>query len=68
MGFLRILLFTILIYFVYKLLKNLLKPGGKQRPPVKGKPENHTPPPYDPNQVEDIDYEEVKRKKRGEPE
>jgi hypothetical protein len=65
MGFLRIILFVILFYFVYKLLKSLLKPAQKRRFSVKGKSQNNIPPPYDPNQVEDIDYEEVRRKERG---
>jgi hypothetical protein len=65
MGFLRIILFVILFYFVYKLFKNLLKPAQKRRFFVKGKSQNKIPPPYDPNQVEDIDYEEIKRKDRG---
>jgi hypothetical protein len=64
MGLLRIILYVVLIYLVYKLLKNLLKPAQKQRFSMKGKSQNDTPPPYDPNQVEDIDYEEVKRKNR----
>lgn len=41
-----------------------MKPVTKERPSVKGKPENHIPPPYDPNQVEDIDYKDVKDQDR----
>lgn len=65
MSLLRIVLIVILIYFVYKLLKNfILKSLPKEHPSVKGSPQNHIPPPYDPNQVEDIDYKDVKRKDR----
>lgn len=65
MSFLRIVLIVILIYLFYKLLKNaIIKSMSKERPPVKGKSGNHIPPPYDPNQVEDIDYKDVKRKDR----
>jgi hypothetical protein len=64
MGLLRIILFVILFYFVYKLFRNLVKPAHKQRYSVRGKSQNNTPPPYDPNRVEDIDYEEIKRKNR----
>lgn len=63
MSLLRIALIVILIYFVYKLLKNaIIKSMFKERPPVKGSSENHIPPPYDPNRVEDINYKDVKRK------
>lgn len=65
MSLLRIVLIVILIYFVYKLLKNfILRSLPKERPSVKGRSKDHIPPPYDPNQVEDIDYKDVKRKHR----
>ena len=64
MGLFRTILIVVLVYFVYKLLKNFMKPVTKERPSVKGKPENHIPPPYDPNQVEDIDYKDVKDQDR----
>lgn len=64
MGLFRTVLIVLLIYFVYKLLKNFIKPLSKDRPSVNGAPKNHIPPPYDPNQVEDIGYKDVKRKDR----
>ena len=60
MGFLfRVILFVTLFYFVYKLVKNMLSPGHGKKTFNRGTAPKNVPPPYDPNQVEDVDYEET---------
>lgn len=59
----RFILFLILLYLLYKLVKNVFKlffasPDNSQ---VKGNPKKHVRD-FDPNEIEDIDYEEVKKK------
>ncbi len=67
MAFLfRTFLFFLLFYYLVKWFRNFIAPTSKNRPKVKGKsPENNAPPPYDPRNVEDIDYREVKKKRNG---
>ncbi|MCK6619306.1 MAG: hypothetical protein HUU32_03765 [Calditrichaceae bacterium] len=65
MGFIRFLLFLALIYLVYRLVRNLFPALPKQPPRVKGDAPEKVPPPYDPGQVEDIDYKEVRPKDRN---
>ncbi|NIS38076.1 hypothetical protein GWN91_02625 [Candidatus Saccharibacteria bacterium] len=65
MGFLRIVLIILFVYLVYKLLKNLFTPRTNKNTSVKGNSSKTvSPPPYDPDQVEDVDYKEVKSDKK----
>ncbi len=62
-SLLRFILFVVLFYYLFKWIKNLMLREGQRRARVKGNNAgNDTPPPYDPNKVEDIDYKEVKKK------
>lgn len=58
----RFIVFLLLFYLLYKLLKNLFTSQKKTGVFNRGTTPPQ-PPPYDPNSVEDIDYEEVKEKK-----
>lgn len=55
----RILLYAFIFYFIYRLLRNLFLPTQKEKPGIKGNPEQKEPRPYDKNNVEDIDYEDL---------
>ncbi len=55
----RLLLYILFFYILYKLGKNWLEGTFKPRSEVKGRPK----PPvkqYNPEEIEDIDYQEVK--------
>jgi len=66
LSLIRTFLFFLLIYYLVKWFRNFTAPTSKNRPKVKGKSsENSAPPPYDPRNVEDIDYREVKKKRNG---
>ncbi len=56
---LRILLYAILFYFLYKLMKKLFLPTTKKKTHIRGNSNKSKPSPYDKNNVEDIDYEEL---------
>lgn len=56
---LRILLIALLFYFIYRLIKNLFLPTNKEKSGIKGNPNKQKPRPYDKNNVEDIDYEDL---------
>jgi hypothetical protein len=57
---LRIILYGILIYFIYKFFKRLIEPKNiKRKTTVKGGTKGEQPRPYDKNNVEDIDYEDL---------
>ncbi|MCB0262951.1 MAG: hypothetical protein KDE52_09730 [Calditrichaeota bacterium] len=68
MGFLfRIFLYTIIIYYALRLIRRFLSTGKKRPKPTireNAQPEN-MPPPYDPRNVEDVVFKEVKKKKDG---
>lgn len=55
---LRILLYAALFYLLYKLVKNLLRTSRKKTH-LEGNSGRSKPRPYDKNNVEDIDYEEL---------
>ena len=59
MGFIRLLIWFVLIYFGYKLVKQAIQ-GYKEEPKVKvkGKPKEK-PLDIDESQIEDADYEEI---------
>lgn len=65
MGFIRLLLLVALIYLLYRLARKLFPALPKQPPRVKGDAPEKVPPPYDPGQVEDIDYKKVRPKDRN---
>jgi len=57
----RLFLIGILIYFFSKIVKSLF--SGAQSSNVSSQfkqTAKQTPPPFDPSQIEDIDYEEIK--------
>ena len=56
----RLVLYILLGYLLYKLFHSLFGGDGEKRRKVKGEPPRVSPPPYDPSQVEDIEYKEVK--------
>jgi hypothetical protein len=55
----RILFYGIIIYLVYKLLKRLVAPAAQTKTHVSGGSKEEKISPYDKNNVEDIDYEDV---------
>ncbi len=55
----RFLFYLILFYFLWKWLKRLSGVGGRKRSAVLGNNKAAQPPPFDPNNVEDIDYKEL---------
>ncbi len=57
----RLILIGLIFYFLGKMVKSLLRIPSASRPsaPNAQKPKQ-TPPPFDPSQIEDIDYEEIK--------
>ena len=63
----KLFAFSTLIYFLYRAVKNLINPAaGRDRrssrvPPSTAKA---APPPYDPNRVEEIDFEEVRHRNK----
>ncbi len=59
---LRLIIWGVLIYFVYRFFSNFFAKFKSPEPPIKGQHQQPAPPPYDPNQVEDIPYVEVKKK------
>lgn len=67
MGFLfRLTIYTIAFYLLFKYLRKMFTGGGKQEHLKRERPASSvTPPPYDPTNVEDIDYREVKPDKKG---
>ncbi len=63
----KLFIFGTLIYFAYRGIKNFLDPllnSGRQSSPVEPPSSQPAPPPYDPNRVEDIDFEEIRERKR----
>lgn len=54
----RILFYGIIIYLVYRFLKKLIAPA-QRKTHVQGGSNKENPSPYDRNNVEDIDYEDV---------
>ena len=66
----KLFVFGTLLYFAYRGLRNFLSPllgNGRQASPVDPPTAKPAPPPYDPNRVEDIDFEEIRdgKKKRS---
>ena len=59
----RFLFYAVIFYFLFKWLGRLFtgKPRRRQTPPV-DRSGAVKPPPYNPDAVEDIDYEEVPQK------
>lgn len=59
----RLLVFVIFIYVVYKLIKNLFLEMSREnnQNSVKGTPEQGVPPPYDPHNVEDIEFKDIEK-------
>jgi len=55
----RILLYAFIFYFLYRLIRNLFLPTHKEKTEIKGNPGQKEPRPYDKNNVEDIDYEDL---------
>lgn len=55
----RILFYGIIIYLIYKLLKRLTAHPAQRKTHVSGTPNKEEHSPYDKNNVEDIDYEDV---------
>jgi len=55
----RILFYGIIVYLVYKLLKKLVASAAQRKTHVSGGSNKEKPSPYDRNNVEDIDYEDV---------
>lgn len=63
MPFFRIIILAFLIYWGYKLIKALLSGSGEGRSRVRRRGGRQVaPPPYDPDNVEDIDYRENERR------
>lgn len=57
---LRVLLYAVLFYILYRMVKNLLsKPKKKKDTHIGGNSAGNEPRPYDKSNVEDIDYEEL---------
>ena len=59
---LRITLTAIIIYYIFKWVRRILTGGPKQQPRFRGSDIPPAPPPYDPSNVEDIEYKKVKKK------
>ena len=57
MGIFRLLIFAIIGYFFYRLVKRFISPA-KQNPNVHGKSKKNTDL-QDRNDIQDIDYEDV---------
>lgn len=57
----RLFILILIGYFIYKLLKSFSISTSRRTSGVKGKPPEEPPLPFDPNDVEDIDYKEVKK-------
>ncbi len=57
----RLILIGLVFYFLGKMVKSLFQvsPSARSRASTTKKPKQ-TPPPFDPSQIEDIDYEEIK--------
>jgi hypothetical protein len=55
----RIILYGILFYIIYKFLRRLFEPSSQQRTSVRGDPKPEKQQPYDKSKAEDIDYEDV---------
>ncbi|RMI14598.1 MAG: hypothetical protein D6681_04985 [Calditrichaeota bacterium] len=64
MSLIRILIWGLLFYFLYRLLRDLFSSRRSRRPTIKSDQTPHMPPPYDPTQVEDIDYQEVEDRRK----
>ncbi|GEM_PF-4221122 len=62
MPLFRFILWGFIAYFLYKLFKSLFKPTTHQRVFRQDTTQPASPPPFDPKNVEDIDYIEVKKK------
>lgn len=56
---LRILLYGILFYFLYKFVKKLFLPTTKKKTHIRDDSKRDKPRPYDKDNIEDIDYEEL---------
>lgn len=57
----RFILFVILFYLIYNFAKKFLQLISPPKSNIKGNPNKNTRT-IDPNQIEDIDYEEVEKK------
>jgi hypothetical protein len=57
----RFILFVILFYLIYNVAKKFLQFLSPPNSNIKGKANKNTRT-FDPNQIEDIDYEEVEKK------
>ena len=56
----RLLFYAILFYLLYKFVKKLVAPAAQGRTNIRGGDQGkEKPSPYDRNNVEDIDYEDV---------
>ena len=58
----RFILFLILFYLIYNIGKKFLRFIISHQPEVKGNPKKRVKD-FDPEDIEDIDYEEIKDKK-----
>ncbi len=57
----RLILFGLLVYFFSKMVKTLFLGAGTSTISSQNKQNaKQPPPPFDPSQVEDIDYEEIR--------
>lgn len=61
MPLFRLILWGFIAYFLYKLFKSLFKPTTNRRVFRQDTTQPTSPPPFDPRNVEDIDYIEVKK-------
>ncbi len=55
----RLILYFILFYLIYRTVKNLLSHLAPPKQEIKGKPKTRIKP-FDPSDIEDIEYKEVK--------
>ncbi|MGH1362466.1 MAG: hypothetical protein ACRBF0_02855 [Calditrichia bacterium] len=63
MFLIRVLVIGAFIYYGYRYVKRRFGLQAKKQGNIPGRnSKNVTPPPYDPSQVEDIDYKEVRKK------
>jgi len=64
MSLIRLLFWGIILYFGYKVFKNITNPSGKGAK-VKGKPKSK-PLDIDESEIEDAEFKEIKDDKKGE--
>jgi hypothetical protein len=58
MGLIRLIVWGVIFYFVYRLVSNLLKPRSS-RPEVRGRPKTKPPIDLDGQDIEDAKYKEL---------